>query len=164
MPGDLEKFTMSSIVKILPRHRLVLGAMDWRNYGRLLRILADRRAIRVTYDRGTLEIMTLSYEHESLGYLSARLIDALTEELSLPVKGGGSTTFRHRKLRRGLEPDACWWITNEPLIRGKHRIDLQADPPPDLALEVDITRSSLNRLKIYAALRIPEVWRLQHGK
>lgn len=155
---------MSSIVKALPKHRLVLSAVDWRNYGRLLHILADRRAIRVTYDGGTLEIMTLSHEHESLGYLLARLIDALTEELSIPVKGGGSTTFRYRKRRRGLEPDSCWWINSEPLVRGKHHIDLRTDPPPDLALEVDITRSSLNRLKIYAALGIPEVWRLQRGK
>src|SRR5262249_14087415 len=115
--------------------------------------------IRLTYDRGTLELMTLSHEHENQSYLLARLVDALTEELNLPVKGGRSTTFRRRKRQRGLEPDNCWWIANELLVRGKTTIDLRRDPPPDLALEIDITHSSLNRMAIYAALRVPEVWR-----
>jgi Uma2 family endonuclease len=141
--------------------RLVLHGVDWQTYGRLLRALGNRPAVRLTYDRGSLEIMTLSHEHESLSYVLARLVDALTEELGLPVKGGRSTTFRRRQRRRGLEPDACWWIASEPLVRGKTEIDLRRDPPPDLALEVDITHSSLNRLAIYAALGVPEVWRLE---
>jgi Uma2 family endonuclease len=145
--------------KPLPTHRLVLDYVDWRTYGKFLRLLSDRPAVHLTYDRGTLEIMTLSHHHESYGYILARFIDALTEELSLPVKGGRSTTFRRRKRKRGLEPDSCWWITNEALVRGKREIDLRIDPPPDLALEVDITHSSLDRLEIYAALGVPEVWR-----
>lgn len=150
---------MSTAVQVLSEQRFVLHDVPWRMYVRLLRVFADRPAVHVTYDRGTLELMTLSHEHESLGYLAARLVDALTEELGLPVKGGRSTTFRRRKRRRGLEPDGCWWITSEPLVRGKTQIDLRRDPPPDLALEIDVTRSSLDRLAIYAALRVPEVWR-----
>ncbi|HEV3258412.1 MAG TPA: Uma2 family endonuclease [Gemmataceae bacterium] len=141
--------------------RFVLPGVSWRTYERLLRAFADRPGVRLTYDRGTLELMTLSHEHESLNYLLARLIDALTEELALPVKGGRSTTFRRRKRRRGLGPDSCWWIASEPLVRGKTEIDLRRDPPPDLGLEIDVTHSSLNRLAIYAALRVPEVWRLE---
>jgi Uma2 family endonuclease len=125
----------------------------------MLRLFADRPGVRLTYDRGTLELVTLSHEHENQSYLLARLVDALTEELNLPVKGGRSTTFRRRKKRRGLEPDNCWWIVSEPLVRGKIKIDLRRDPPPDLALEIDITHSSLNRMAIYAALQVPEVWR-----
>jgi Uma2 family endonuclease len=106
--------------------------------------------------------MTLSHEHESQSYLLARLVDALTEELGLPVKGGRSTTFRRRKKQRGLEPDNCWWIANEAAVRGKSEIDLRRDPPPDLALEIDVTHSSLDRLAIYAALGVPEVWRLEN--
>jgi Uma2 family endonuclease len=141
--------------------RFILHSVPWRIYCRLLRTFADRPAVRLTYDRGTLELATFSHEHENLSYLLARLIDALTEELALPVKGGGSTTFRRRKRRRGLEPDACWWIAGEPLVRGKAEIDLRHDPPPDLALEIDITHSSLDRLAIYARLGFPEVWRLE---
>jgi Uma2 family endonuclease len=139
--------------------RLVLYGVSWQEYGRLLRALAERPSVRVTYDRGALEIMTLSLEHESLVRFFGLLILALTLELNLPLKGGGSTTFRRRRRRRGLEPDECYWIASEPLVRGKDKIDLRRDPPPDLALEVDISYSTLNRLSIYAALRVGEVWR-----
>jgi len=75
-----------------------------------------------------------------------------------------SDVERRRKRKRGLEPDDCYWIASEPLVRGKERINLRTDPPPDLALEIDITRSSLNRLAVYAALRVPEVWRLENQR
>src|SRR5438105_3340518 len=90
--------------------RFLLAGVSWRTYERVLRAFADRPGVRLTYDRGILELMTLSHEHESLNYLLARFVDALTEELGLPVKGGRSTTVRRRKRRRGLEPDSCWWI------------------------------------------------------
>jgi hypothetical protein len=122
--------------------RFVLPGTTRRTYERLLRAFADRPGVRLTYDRGTLELMTLSHEHESYGYLLARLVDALTEELGLPVKGGGSSTFRRRKRRRGLEPHASWWIASELQVRGKTEIDLRHDPPPDLCLEIDVTHSS----------------------
>jgi Uma2 family endonuclease len=138
--------------------RLILGDVSWKEYVRLLRALENRH-LRITYDRGVLEIMTLSFEHENEGYLLCRLVDVLTEELNLPVQGGGSTTFKRRKHQRGLEADGCWWIANEAQVRGKTRIDLRRDPPPDLVAEIDVTRSSLNRMTIYARLRIPEVWR-----
>src|SRR5438874_7623794 len=139
--------------------RLVLYGVSWPEYGRVLRALAERPGVRLTYDRGTLELMTLSLEHESLVRFFNLLILALTLELGLPLKGGGSTTFRRRRRRRGLEPDECYWIANERLVRGKDKIDLRRDPPPDLALEVDISYSTLDRMAIYAALRVPEVWR-----
>ncbi len=140
---------------------LVLDCVPWRTYERLLRTFADRPGVRLTYDRGTLELMTLSYEHESYAHFLGRLIIAITEELGLPVRGGRSTTLRKRKRQRGLEPDDSWWITNETQMRGKLKLDLRTDPPPDLALEVDISHSSLNRMRIYAALGVPEVWRLE---
>jgi Uma2 family endonuclease len=103
--------------------------------------------------------MTLSLEHESLVRFFNLLILALTLEFGLPLRGGGSTTFRRRRRRRGLESDECYWIASEPLVRGKEKIDLRRDPPPDLALEIDISYSTLDRMKIYAALCVPEVWR-----
>jgi Uma2 family endonuclease len=131
---------------------LVLDAVDWATYGRLLRALGNQPAVRLTYDRGCLEIMALSHERENSAHLLGRLVVVITEELGLPVKGGRSTTFRMRNKRRGLEPDDCYWIANEPLVRGKNRIELRIDPPPDLAVEVDVSHSSLDRLAIYAAL------------
>jgi Uma2 family endonuclease len=139
--------------------RLVLYGVSWPEYGRLLRAFGERPAVRLTYDRGALEVMTLSFEHESLVRFFNLLILALTLELGLPLKGGGSTTFRRRRQRRGLEPDECYWIASEPLVRGKDKLDLRRDPPPDLALEVDVSYSTLDRMAIYAVLRVPEVWR-----
>lgn len=144
--------------RIPRKQRLILDNVSWKRYTQLLHIFSDRH-LRLTYDRGRLEIMTLSFKHELFAEFLARLIFVLTEELNLPVLGGGSTTFRLRKDLRGLEPDHCFWIANAPLLRGKTKIDLANDPPPDLALEIDISRSSLNRMRIYATLRIPEVWR-----
>src|SRR5438067_5819615 len=139
--------------------RLLLYGVSWQEYGRTLRALAERHSLRLTYDRGALELMTLSLEHEALVRFFSLLVLALTLELGLPLKGGGSTTFRQRRHRRGLEPDECYWIANEPLVRGKNKIDLRRDPPPDLALEVDVSYSTLDRMSVYAALRVPEVWR-----
>jgi Uma2 family endonuclease len=158
---SLAKGSNMSTVHAPSEQRFLLYAVPWRTYHRALRTFAGRPGVRLTYDRGTLELMTLSHEHESYSYIVARLIDALTEELGLPVKGGRSTTYRRRKRRRGLEPDASWWIAHEAQVRGKTEIDLRRDPPPDLALEVDVSHSSLDRLAIYAALGVPEVWRLE---
>jgi Uma2 family endonuclease len=136
--------------------------VDWRTYSRLLRVFAERPAIRLTYDRGLLEIMSPLPEHETDTRFLGRFVIALTEELGLPIKEGGSMMMRRRRRQRGLEPDGCFWINNEPAVRGKRHIDLRVDPPPDLAVEVDVTSSSLDRMSIYASLGVPEVWRLEH--
>jgi Uma2 family endonuclease len=86
------------------------------------------------------------------------LIGRLTFELNIPIRGGGSTTFKQRRKRKGFEPDECYWIQHEEHIRGKREFDFATDPPPDLAVEVDFPRRSLNRLPIYAAFKVPEVW------
>jgi Uma2 family endonuclease len=126
----------------------------------MLRAFAEQPGFRLTYDRGTLEIMSPLWEHEGSAYLLGRLVDALTEELGMSVRAGRTVTLRRRRLRRGLEPDNCYWLANEARVRGKTRLDLRTDPPPDLAIEVDVASSSLNRMSIYAALGVPEVWRV----
>jgi Uma2 family endonuclease len=138
---------------------LVLHGIDWPTYSRLLRVFAERPAVRLAYDRGDLEIMCPLHEHESDADLLGRFVVVLTEELNLPLKAGRSTTFRRRRRQRGIEPDNSWWIASEPRVRGLRRIDLRRDPPPDLAIEVDVTSSSLDRMGIYAAIAVPEVWR-----
>jgi Uma2 family endonuclease len=115
--------------------------------------------VRLTYDSGSLEIMTLGHGHERFSKLLGRLVESLTEELDIPVHSGRSTTFKSEAKQRGLEPDECYWIQNEPLMRGKNEFDIESDLPPDLAIEVDITSSSLNRMSIYATLGVKEVWR-----
>jgi Uma2 family endonuclease len=140
--------------------RLLLDDIDWRTYSRLLRIFAARPRIRLTYDHERLEIMSPLPEHESDADMLGRMVVVLTEEMGLPIKAGRSSTFRKRRKQRGLEPDNSYWVVNEPKVRGKRKIDLKIDPPPDLAIEVDCTSSSLDRMAIYAVLGVLEVWRL----
>jgi Uma2 family endonuclease len=141
----------------------VLYGIDWKTYTRLLRVFEKSRRFRLTYDRGTLEIMSPLWVHEAHARLLGRFIDVLTEELSLPCRLGGSVTLRRRRKQRGLEPDNCYWIASARLLQGKQQLDLRVDPPPDLAIEVDITRSSIDRMSIYGALGVPEVWRSSTG-
>jgi Uma2 family endonuclease len=138
--------------------RLLLHDIGWQTYETLLKEF-DERPIRMTYDRGSLEIMTLSHGHENYAELLGLFIIVLTGELRIPRHSGGSTTFRRETLQRGLEPDKCYWIQNELAMRGKKDFDIETDPPPDLAIEVEISRSALNRLAIFAALGVAEVWR-----
>lgn len=139
---------------------LVLSNVDWRTYSRLLRAFEGRPGVRLTYDHGELEIMSPLMEHDDDGRFIGDLVFVLTEELGLPLKRGGSTTLRRRLKQRGIEADECFWIAHAHRMAGRRRLDLRTDPPPDLAIEVDVTHSSLNRMDIYAALGVPEVWRL----
>lgn len=153
---------MAAVAKKSDVQRFLLNGVSWKEYTQMLRAFAERPGVRLTYDRGTLEFMTLSLDHESISRFFSLLILALTLQLGLPLMTGGSTTFRRRRMDRGLEPDDCYWIANERIMRGKCKVDLKTDPPPDLAVEVDVSRSMLNRMHIYAALRVPEVWRYKN--
>lgn len=150
---------MSSLQSNVKRAPAVLHDIDWGTYSRLLRVFAQRRGFRLSYDRGTLEIMSPLWEHEKIAGILARFVDVLTEELHLPYELGGSVTLRRRRKRRGLEPDKCFWIASAGPLKGKMHLDLRIDPPPDLAIEMDVTHRSLDRMSIYAALGVPEVWR-----
>jgi Uma2 family endonuclease len=137
--------------------RLRLSAIPWETYVLYSDGLGPRH-IRVTYDRGEMELMTVSGKHEHKKRLLGRLVEALTEEMEIDIISTGSMTRRRKDLRRGLEPDESYWIANEAKMRGREEFDLEVDPPPDLALEIEISRSTLDRMAIYAALRVPEVW------
>src|SRR4051794_39280547 len=145
-------------VQIAPEQRVLLHNVSWQTYETLLEEV-NSRGVRLTYDNGSLEIMTVSHGHENYGRLLGRFVEALTEELNIPVHSGGSTTFKREAKKRGLEPDECYWIENELAMRGKKEFDIDSDPPPDLAIEVEISRSALNRMAIYATLGVLEVWR-----
>ncbi len=146
-------------VKRPAEQKVILHDVSWETYERLLADGADSSAPRFTYDRGELEIMSPSPEHEKLNRRIAQLVMAFAEETGVEAEDFGSTTFRREDLERGFEPDSCFYIQNEERVRGKDRIDLAVDPPPDLVIEVDITHPSLNKLSIYALIGVPEVWR-----
>jgi Uma2 family endonuclease len=138
--------------------RFLLHDVGWHGYETMLQLIGDR-PIRLTYDRGDLELMSPSRKHEKSKRLHGILIQAIAEELEIPCTGEGSTTWRRQDLDRGLEPDECFYFYDHAeQLADKAEIDLGTDPPPDLAIEIDITRSSLNRQGIYAALGVPELW------
>ncbi|WP_448561388.1 Uma2 family endonuclease [Trichothermofontia sp.] len=142
-----------------PQQCMVLRGLSWATYQALIRDLESEPGKRLTYDRGTLEIMVPLPPHEAYKSLMGRLVEVTTEETNVEIRSLGSTTWSREDLLKGLESDECYYIEHEAAVRGKDWIDLTIDPPPDLAIEVDNTHSSLNRLAIYAALGIPEVWR-----
>ena len=146
-------------VKSPAENRIILHNTSWETYERLLDERGDSRVPRLAYDRGELEIMSPSSEHESVAYFAALLVAILAEEMRINAYGVGSTTYKRGDFGRGFEPDASFYIQNEELTRGKPRIDLYVDPPPDLVVEVDITSPSLDKFPIYARLGVHEVWR-----
>lgn len=143
--------------------RNLLTNISWQTYERLLEEIGDR-PIRLTYNRGTLKITSPSSQHEIIKRFIGRLIEKYCFSRRIPLRAVGSTTQRKRIREQGLEPDECYYIHNEPAVRTKLDLDFNVDPPPDLAVEVDISRSSIDRLAIYAGLGVPEIWRYDDGR
>jgi Uma2 family endonuclease len=150
---------MATAVLELPEQKVILSGVSWDTYSRLLAEHDDSPGTRFNYDDGALEIMVLSPEHERLKQTLATLVELVAAELEIDVDGVGSTTFRREEFAKGFEADASFYVQNAGQVAGKKRIDLRVDPPPDLAIEIDITSPSLNKFAIYASLSVPEVWR-----
>ncbi|MGV0108435.1 putative restriction endonuclease domain-containing protein [Nostoc sp. DSM 114160] len=139
--------------------RTVLHNISWETFEALLRDTGEDRGSRFAYDCGVLEIMTPLFEHENPKSNFGNFIIALAEELGIEIRSASSTTLKRKISKRGIEPDTCYYIQNELAIRSKQTLDLENDPPPDLAIEIDITSSSVNKLGIYSALGVTELWR-----
>ena len=137
-----------------------LSNIPWEAYEGL-RNIAENRNIRMTYVRGILEMMSPSKRHERVASILGRLIEAWTEVIGVEIQSCRTTTFKRQDLETALEPDNCYYIQREREVRDRDELDLKTDPPPDLVVEVDVSSSSLNRLPVYAAIGVPEVWRWQ---
>lgn len=144
--------------------RVVLHNISWQQFENLLIDLGESRAARVAYDDGTLEIMTPLPEHEYYKEALGDAIKDIAEVLDQDYESLGSTTWKREIKKAGVEPDNCFYFQNEPKIRGKLEYDLNQDPPPDLALEIDVTSKSLSRFSIYARLGVPEIWCYDSGE
>lgn len=139
--------------------RTCLHQISWELFENLLSEIGNDSSTRLAYYQGTLEFMTPLPEHERPIRRIDTLVVELATALNLPLDLLGSTTIKRPELKAGKEPDACYYLQNEYLIRNKSQLDFTQDPPPDLALEVDITNSSIDKLALYATLGIPELWR-----
>jgi Uma2 family endonuclease len=150
--------SVASPPRLVPDKRVVLPCVSWETYERLLADDEERRVPRITYDQGVLELVTPSTPHEEDALVFAHLVFIVAANLGTPIRSVGSTTFRRKDLERGFEPDASFYIQNEERIRGKRQIDRTVDPPPDVVLEMEMTRSALDKLPLFASMGIPEVW------
>jgi Uma2 family endonuclease len=141
---------------------IVFSDVGWRFYRAMLREF-DERPSRINYDRGTLEVMTLSIEHERYKMVLGLMLGTIALAFGVPMTNGGSSTLKRYSKRKGLEADQCYWIANEPAVRTKKRIDLRVDPPPDLVIEIDVMHAVVDRQNIYRSLGVPELWVLKTG-
>ncbi|QLE55828.1 Uma2 family endonuclease [Nostoc sp. TCL26-01] len=148
-------------IRVPPGERLILEDISWREFETILAELGEHRGSRVAYSHGILEIMVPLPEHEKTKVIIGDLVKILLDELDLCWEPLGSTTFKREDMAVGVEPDDCFYIQNYKLMIGKDRLDLSVDPPPDLAIEIDIT--SKTKVSAYGGLKVPEIWRYESG-
>lgn len=149
-------------ITVPPGQTVVLENISWDEFETILEDLGESRGSRIAYDHGKLEIMTPLPEHEVNKEYISDFVKVLLEELDIEFCPLGSTTFKNQAMFKGIEPDSCFYIKNEAAVREKYRLDLTIDPPPDLALEIDITNRS--HPEIYQSLGVPELWQYKRGE
>jgi|SRR5882672_862540 len=133
--------------------------VSWDEYEELLDVVSETRGLRVSYDDGTLQIMSPSSKHERHAWLIGQLVGLLSTRLHIRVLYYGSTTIKKRRKQKGVEPDACFYVKNATLVGTKDEIDFDKDPPPDIVVEIDLHHDSFSKFPIYAAVGVPEIWR-----
>jgi len=145
-----------------PGQQLLITDVSWQMYEQLLEEYDEKPGVRINYSQGVLEIMVPLPEHEDDKVMIADFVKAILEECEIEFRSLGSTTFKSQQMSQGIEADDCFYIENEAVVRGKKRIDLTVEPPPDLAIEIDI--SSRTRFNNYEALGVGELWRFNGTK
>ena len=144
-------------ITVPPGHQLLLKNVSWQQFQDILQNLGESRSARLSYSQGTLEIMTPLPEHEDNKVIIGDLVKAILEEMDIEFRSLGSTTFENEAMKQAVEPDDCFYIQHEAQIRGKKRLNLEIDPPPELAIEIDIT--SRTKFNNYQELGVTELWR-----
>jgi Uma2 family endonuclease len=142
-----------------PEERVLLHNISWETYERLLAENPDACGTRFFYNDGELEIMVVYIGHEQPNRALAALAENTAFITGRDFCRTGSSTYQREDLAKGFEPDSSFYFRNAKSVRGKKEIDLANDPPPELVIEVDISRSSLNRFPIFAAIGVAEIWR-----
>lgn len=138
--------------------RILLRNVSWDAYVSLAQN-SDRAGRLITYDQGLMEIMSPSKMHESDKSMLGRMVEMFSLDRDIDIASSASTTFQRSDLQRAFEADESYYIQNERFIRAKREIDLAIDPPPDLVIEIEASRSAINKLPLLAVMGVPEVWR-----
>ena len=151
--------TVATPPQVVTDERVILPHVSWETYERLLADDEERRIPRMIYDQGVLELVTPSLPHEEYADTLADIVKLVAAALGIRMRRTGATTYRRKDLQRGFESDASFYIQNEERIRGKREIDFTIDPPPDLVLEMEMSRSIRDKQPLFASMGVPELWR-----
>jgi len=143
---------------------IVMDDVSWDYYTRTLEELGPSSGTKVIYDQGRMEIVTHSDKHERTKKIIARLLEMYAAEMEIQITPLGMLTMRRRKLARGLEPDECYFVQTPAPPTSEGEFNLSVNPPPDLAIEVEISETVISKIPIYAALKVKEVWRYAGGR
>jgi len=148
-----------------PDTRVVIADVNWEFYARFVDAIAEGENLRVAFDGKDIEIMVLGPLHETFKARLDAFVAIVAGELGIKRQPLGSTTWRRKKVKRGVESDLCYYFDPEKLLahaaaveRGSNKV--KDYPNPDLAIEIDLSPSKIDRPGIYAALQVPELWRL----
>jgi len=141
-----------------PDSFLIRENVSWEEYEDVLEQVGEATWLRIAYDDGTLEIMTVGPKHEKYATFIEGLVGVIRLRLRMNIVFFGSSTMRKEKKRKGIEPDACFYVQTAEALGNRMDLDFEKDPPPDVAVEVDVTRHSISKFGIYAGLGVPEVW------
>lgn len=148
------------IVSQLPADTVVtFHDVGWEEYEELLEQVGEASGLRLSYNDGTLIVMTLSAEHENYARFLEKLLTIISLRLRLNIRSFGGATMKKSKRRKGLEPDACFYVQTADALGKRIQLDFETDPPPDIAVEIDVHHDSLSKFSIYAALGVSEIWR-----
>jgi len=152
------------VVERMPEDTVVtFHDVSWEEYEDLLERVGEPSGLRISFNEGIMQVMTLSAEHETYGEFISHLISHLSFKLQINIAFFGSATIRKKQRKKGKEPDCCFYVQTASLIGNRVQIDFEKDPPPDVAIEIDIHHASRDKFAIYAGLGVPEVW-LYDGK
>lgn len=149
---------------LLEQDHVILRGVSWQTFQQLLADRGESCGVLLAYDHGVVELRMPSQEHAWIKTTLTQVVEAIAFARDLHYRSLGSTTFEREDLSRGFEPDACFYLEHADAVLPYRSLDLTVDPPPDLVIEVDMTRSSLNKLPIYTALGVPEIWRYTGGE
>lgn len=149
-----------AFVSQMPEDTVVIShGVSWEDYEELLEQVGEASGLRISYDDGTLKVMTLSSEHEKYTRFIEKLVSTLSLRLRIKILSFGSATMKKSSRRKGNEPDCCFYVQTAAALGTRIQLDFEVDPPPDIAVEVDVHHSSIDKFDIYAALGVPEIWR-----
>ncbi|PSO49036.1 MAG: hypothetical protein BRC33_08050 [Cyanobacteria bacterium SW_9_44_58] len=147
-------------IQLTPGSQIAISNISWEEFQEILEEFGETRNIRLCYYQNILEIMSPSASHERIHRIIAYIIITILEHQQRDWEDFGSTTLKYPDIA-GVEPDSCFYLQNAHRARNIINLDLTQVPPPDLAIECDVT--SKTAISAYQTVKVPEVWIYDEG-